>query len=115
MRAEDVIGDSLTAPRGARLPRDSDIQATCPICDTTHTLAEAVFDESGPESVCVCANRCMVLLTIAAPELGSRTGRARRPKNYELRNWVPLYLPIYRGSEVVISVLLPPNAYAEDA
>jgi hypothetical protein len=55
VRAQDVIGDSLTAPQGARLPRDSEIQATCAICDTTQTLAEALLDESGPEPIYVCA------------------------------------------------------------
>ena len=63
------------------------------------------------ESVYTCLNECMPLLTVA-PEVALRR-RGFRRQSYGLRHAVDLHLPIYRGSEIVTTVLLPANRHAE--
>jgi hypothetical protein len=103
VRVEDVLVGQLTAPQGARLPTDQEINTSCPTCGTKQTLSQATISRQGRETVYMCRNGCQQIVVVGQPGEAAWEGRGYRLGSHVIRNANDLFLPIIgTGRDVLI-------------
>lgn len=109
VRVEDVLVGQLTAPHGARLPTDQEINTSCPTCGTKQTLSQAIMSRQGKETVYTCTNGCQQIVVVGEPGEVAWEGRGYRLGPHVIRNANDIFLPII-GTER--DVLIPASKAA---
>lgn len=109
VRVEDVLVGQLTAPQGARLPTDQEINTSCPTCGTKQTLGQATISRQGKETTYTCRNGCQQIAVVGESGEAAWEGRGYRLGHHVIRNANDLFLPII-GTER--DVLIPASKAA---
>jgi hypothetical protein len=108
-RVEDVVRNNLKAPKGGRLPTDSEIKTLCPTCGSEQTLAQASIGRDGSDTVSYCTQGCQAVVVVSITGSSPWPGRGYRLGSHVIRNARDMTLPITDAGQ---SVLLPASPAA---
>jgi hypothetical protein len=115
VRVQDVVIGQLKAPKGTRLPSDSEVKAKCPTCGEQQFLSEATIKRDGGDTVYVCRNACQAIVVVSKPGDTAWPGRGYRLGPHLIRNACDLLLPVISLSNPALvppAVLIPASKAA---
>ncbi len=92
--------------------KESEIQTTCPVCQTKQRLHKATVDQSDPlETTYRCRSGCGPILIVSTPGVVPWEGRGYRLNDWMLRNPTDVTMHPLTATGVV---LIPASPHALD-